>query len=67
MYTTLRNRGEAKMNPKWCPMCRSTKIVASYEPLTDYYIIGDTFRCEKCGFGFGFLMKPTPDWEKEEK
>jgi transposase-like protein len=43
------------LKPKFCPFCKSEDLSESYESFVDYYEVGDTFRCNKCKFGFGYL------------
>lgn len=52
------------MRPKYCPFCNSTNLVESNETSTDYYVVGETFRCLDCKKGFGFLLEKSDDWER---
>ena len=46
------------MKVRYCPFCGAKdSLKESYETCTDYAVVGDTFRCNCCGKGFGFLLE----------
>lgn len=49
----------------YCPRCgRVGRLVESDEIGTDYHVVGQTYRCKECGWGFGFVCEPGEFWKK---